>query len=263
MALILKKIYKSYFFLTVDSADHDHDDHWIYSPLFLVSCIAGYLFTVKKLGPKFMENRKPYNIRKFLIAYNVIQILINLILTYEVFVVIKSSPYKLCVQSPLRDLVYSTRQQYFALKLLDCIETVFFVLRKSDRQVSFLHVYHHGIMIFTGWVAAKYDLGHTIVWIGFLNCFVHFIMFVYYLLTSIDSAWKKSVFIKKTLTTLQLIQFLSLILIYTLGSLIPDCNKFPSVLSFIFIIQNLFMFSLFSEFYYKTYWKEDKNRKMS
>ncbi|CAH1101530.1 unnamed protein product [Psylliodes chrysocephalus] len=263
MALILKKIYKSYFFLTVDSVDHDYVENWTHSPLFVVSFIAGYLFIVKKLGPKFMENRKPYNIRKLLIVYNVIQILINLKLTYEAFLTIQASPYTLCVQSPLRDLVYSTRQQYFALKLLDSMETVFFVLRKSDRQVSFLHVYHHGIMIFTGWVGAKYDLGDTIMLIGVLNCFIHVIMFVYYLLTSIDSAWKKSVFLKKTLTTLQLIQFLSLILIYTFESIIPDCKTFPSVIAFLFIIQNMFMFCLFSEFYYKTYWKEDKNRKMS
>lgn len=32
---------------------------------------------------------------------------------------------------------------YFILKLIDLLDTVFFVLRKKWAQVSFLHVYHH------------------------------------------------------------------------------------------------------------------------
>lgn len=45
---------------------------------------------------------------------------------------------------------------YFLVKLLDLFDTVFFVLRKRTRQISFLHVYHHvailvGAFIGVGW----------------------------------------------------------------------------------------------------------------
>ena len=33
---------------------------------------------------------------------------------------------------------------------------VFFILRKKDNQVTFLHVYHHATMILNWWMAAKY-----------------------------------------------------------------------------------------------------------
>lgn len=32
---------------------------------------------------------------------------------------------------------------YLILKLIDYLDTVFFILRKKWAQVSFLHVYHH------------------------------------------------------------------------------------------------------------------------
>jgi len=38
---------------------------------------------------------------------------------------------------------------------LFCIQ-VFFILRKKNNQVSFLHVYHHATMILNWWMAAKY-----------------------------------------------------------------------------------------------------------
>lgn len=36
---------------------------------------------------------------------------------------------------------------YYLNKLTDLIETVFFVMKKSWRQVTFLHVYHHASVI--------------------------------------------------------------------------------------------------------------------
>ena len=33
---------------------------------------------------------------------------------------------------------------------------VFFILRKKNNRVSFLHVYHHTTMFFLGWTGAKW-----------------------------------------------------------------------------------------------------------
>jgi len=33
---------------------------------------------------------------------------------------------------------------------------VFFILRKKNNQVSFLHVYHHATMMLNWWIVAKY-----------------------------------------------------------------------------------------------------------
>lgn len=48
---------------------------------------------------------------------------------------------------------------YFLLKVLDLADTVFFVLRKKQSHVSFLHVYHHAIMVSLSYLAVIFVPG--------------------------------------------------------------------------------------------------------
>jgi len=48
---------------------------------------------------------------------------------------------------------------YFLLKILDLTDTIFFVLRKKQNQVTFLHIYHHIGIILGSWIAVKYLAG--------------------------------------------------------------------------------------------------------
>jgi len=47
---------------------------------------------------------------------------------------------------------------YFS-KLLEFIDTIFFVLRKKNGQISFLHVYHHATMFPIWWIGVKWVPG--------------------------------------------------------------------------------------------------------
>lgn len=49
----------------------------------LFICLT-YVFTVKVLGPKLMENRKPFQLRNSLIVYNFFQVIFSTWLFYEV-----------------------------------------------------------------------------------------------------------------------------------------------------------------------------------
>lgn len=82
---------------------------------------------------------------------------------------------------------------------------IFFLLKKKDKQITFLHVYHHCGMIFFAWILAKYFGSGQIVFIAFFNSFVHIWMYFYYLLTVIQKEYNKSVWWKKHLTELQLV----------------------------------------------------------
>lgn len=55
-------------------------------------------------------------------------------------------------------------------KLLDLLDTVFFVLRKKQSHVTFLHVHHHAAMVAIIWIFGKYYPGK--------------LLFLYYLITS-------------------------------------------------------------------------------
>lgn len=69
--------------------------------------------------------------------------------------------YKL-ISSQINTIVY----QYFIVKIIDMVDTVFFVLRKKQNQVSFLHVYHHTAMVLAGWIAVKWIPGGHLVFLG-------------------------------------------------------------------------------------------------
>lgn len=47
------------------------------SPYSIFALVAVYLLFVLKWGPKFMEHRKPFNIERILIIYNLLQVVLN------------------------------------------------------------------------------------------------------------------------------------------------------------------------------------------
>lgn len=127
----------------------------------------------------------------------------------------------------------------FLLKVVDLIETVFFVLRKKKNQVSFLHVYHHISTIILAWVGVKYLGGGMATFPVLCNCFIHVLMYSYYLAAlGGEGIQKNLVKWKKTLTSLQMVSFKSkfhqLFLNFTFFFVDPILHYFgPCVTSFI------------------------------
>ena len=56
------------------------------SPVPTVLICLAYVYISKTLGPKLMDNRKPFILREFLIVYNFIQTLFSLWMFLEVSV---------------------------------------------------------------------------------------------------------------------------------------------------------------------------------
>merc|ERR1719192_1228933 len=78
------------------------------------------------------------------------------------------------------------------------------VLRRKDRQVSFLHLYHHStIGVVWGIVLNSGYGGSTSGWGAMANSFIHVVMYSHYFATSFGI---RNPF-KKYLTMLQLAQF--------------------------------------------------------
>lgn len=48
---------------------------------------------------------------------------------------------------------------YFILKIIDYLDTIFFILRKKNEHVSFLHVYHHVVVSTGAYVCVLYSTG--------------------------------------------------------------------------------------------------------
>lgn len=58
-------------------ADHRLDYLPLMSPYSVALLVGGYLYFVLSFGPKFMSKRKPFNIDKLLVYYNILQVILN------------------------------------------------------------------------------------------------------------------------------------------------------------------------------------------
>lgn len=93
---------------------------------------------------------------------------------------------------------------YLLAKVSELLDTIFFILRKKNNQVTFLHVYHHAVMVFVTWTALKYEPTFALVFMGMLNSFVHIVMYTYYGLSAYPNL-VKYLWWKKYITKLQLV----------------------------------------------------------
>ncbi|KRF80005.1 very long chain fatty acid elongase F-like [Drosophila virilis] len=88
---------------------------------------------------------------------------------------------------------------YFLNKVLDLLDTVFFVLRKSYKQITILHVYHHVLMVFgVYWLVRLYGVGGQYMMTGFFNSFVHTVMYFYYFISALYPELKSSLWWKNS-----------------------------------------------------------------
>lgn len=53
------------------------------SPLPTMAIVAMYIFFVLKIGPNMMKNRKPYELRKSIIVYNLFQVVLSCYIFYN------------------------------------------------------------------------------------------------------------------------------------------------------------------------------------
>lgn len=89
--------------------------------------------------------------------------------------------------------------------MIELLDTIFFVLRRKDRQITFLHVYHHTGMPLISWLVVKYYPGGHLTFYPMINSMVHIVMYTYYLLSAMGPKVQKYLWWKKYLTTLQLV----------------------------------------------------------
>ena len=136
------------------------------------------------------------------------------------------------------------------------MDTVIFILRKKNRQVTFLHVYHHSTMVFLWWIGVKWYAGGSSFFSAMINSFVHVVMYTYYFLSGFGDLFKKYLWWKKYLTMLQLGQFFILITHTGYGLYINcDFDKRPMIALFFYLISHIL---LFSNFYRHAYSKSKK-----
>uniref|UniRef100_A0A1B0FQL7 Elongation of very long chain fatty acids protein n=1 Tax=Glossina morsitans morsitans TaxID=37546 RepID=A0A1B0FQL7_GLOMM len=189
-------------FLFTELADKRTNDWFlIKSPLPLCAIMLCYLYFVLSWGPRIMKDRKPFRLEKILIVYNALQVAVSIWLVYEYCVIWRHCNWR------CQPVDYSTSFKFY--RISELMDTVFFVLRKNERQITFLHVYHHTVMPIISYGALKYYPGGHGMFIGWINSFVHIVMYCYYLLSSFGPKMHKYLWWKKYITNLQMVKLIN------------------------------------------------------
>ncbi|CAG2117345.1 unnamed protein product, partial [Medioppia subpectinata] len=167
------------------------------------------------LGPNMMRNRKPMDLRGVMFVYNTFMVAINGYFFVRSILWLDFGQKLLDFEFPAND-DYSPKTlnkidehvMYCYTKYIDLLDTIFFVLRKKNTHISFLHVYHHFMVPVLAWVVLK--IAPTVVPIGvftLLNTFVHTFMYSYYALSAFGPGMHRYLWWKRYITIAQIIQF--------------------------------------------------------
>lgn len=235
------------------------------SPIPTLCTVAIYLSIICFIGPRFMKNRKPYDFGLFLSAYNFALVGLNYYIMKELISASAAAKYSY-ICTPVRHDSYDVNEMrianalwwYYFSKLIELLDTIFFMLRKKSRQITVLHVYHHSTMPILWWIGVKWVPGGQSFFGAMLNSGIHVIMYAYYGLAALGPSMQQYLWWKKYITMLQLTQF-SLAIAHTGRSIYSGC-EFPNWMHWALIGYSFSFIILFSNFYIQTYNKGGRRK---
>ncbi|KAL7383515.1 hypothetical protein ABVT39_012157 [Epinephelus coioides] len=215
------------------------------------------------MGPKYMKHRQPYSCRGLLVLYNLGLTLLSFYMFYELVTAVWHGGYNFYCQDThsaqeVDNKIINVLWWYYFSKLIEFMDTFFFILRKNNHQITFLHIYHHASMLNIWWFVMNWvPCGHSYFGAS-LNSFVHVVMYSYYGLSAIP-AIRPYLWWKKYITQFQLIQFF-LTMSQTMCAVIWPCG-FPKGWLYFQISYMVTLIFLFSNFYVQTYKKHSGSLK--
>ena len=238
---------------------------WIQDRFHVAVLICLLYVTSIYVGRSWMANRKPYSLRRLLLAWNTglaaFSILGAIVLVPPL---VHNVYYHGFIHSYCRSTYFN--DPHLALwtilfvfsKLIELGDTAFVVLRKSPLQ--FLHWYHHITVLLYCWYGTGVGsaLGH---WFGAMNVIVHSIMYSYYAVKVVGIRVPSG--IAKIITTLQISQmFVGLTLILITLKISQDgvqCDVSHNA-AYIGLAMYTSYFILFLNFFYHRYCSKTKTQ---
>ncbi|XP_017120347.1 elongation of very long chain fatty acids protein 7 [Drosophila elegans] len=238
-------------------------------PWYMITILGIYLYFVTVAGPHFMEWRKPYGLKRLILAHNLIQVVSCVYVIKEVLYITDHNIYffwkcrKMDSNPEIVQRYFSLAYFLFWLKISELIETVIFVLRKKQNQVSKLHIFHHFSTVTLVYVLINLNTnGDSAYYCVFLNSIVHVIMYSYYFVAAVadKTVMEALTPVKKGITVIQMTQFV-LILAQVLYQAFFCGMTLPVFLYFTTVIAG--MFYGFYNFYNSAYQVEQRRKSLT
>jgi elongation of very long chain fatty acids protein 7 len=200
------------------------------------------------------------HLQRLIIVYNFSMVILSAYLFYEFLVSGWLFDYTLGCQT----VDYSTTNPkalrmahacwlFYISKFIELLDTVFFILKQKTNQVTFLHVFHHGIMPVSWWFAVKLAPGGFTTFHALLNSLIHFFMYIYYALAALGDKYKKYTKWKQWMTRMQMIQFV-LVMIHSGQLLLLENCAYPKLFVAWIGLYALVFMAFFANFYIQEYY---------
>lgn len=232
----------------------------------MLALVGAYLIGVLVIGPRLMNTRKPLEIKALIRVYNISMILLNgYLLKRSVKLVDNGKSFFNCRGVELvptqEDEIAKLTELFLVSRVLDFLDTVWFVLRKKHSHVSFLHVFHHSYVPIAAFVGTRFiPVSPNAMAFPFVNSFIHVIMYTYYFLATFPSM-RAHLWWKRYLTSLQILQFISMLAYNVFGAVYFSsvCGKtqIPALIGS--LVSATIFLVLFRSFYKKTYSQTSTN----
>ncbi|KAH7986483.1 hypothetical protein HPB49_025950 [Dermacentor silvarum] len=227
------------------------------NPLPVIVITAAYVYFVKVAGPRWMSSRKPFELKACILVYN---LAVTLLSAFFVCRFVKLAYWDLGytflqgldnTDSPAGLEIVRLSWWLYMLKICELGDTVFFVLRKNNHQVSALHVVHHVIVTWNMWLNVSYGAQSHEMFITCMNTFVHVFMYTYYFLAALGPAYKRLLWWKKYMTMMQISQFV-ILLAHAVGMVFAKGN-YVGLFVWLEVAQAILFFVWFVVFYIQAY----------
>uniref|UniRef100_A0A1B0DPP5 Elongation of very long chain fatty acids protein n=1 Tax=Phlebotomus papatasi TaxID=29031 RepID=A0A1B0DPP5_PHLPP len=212
-----------------------------------------------------MKNRRPYDLKVIIAAYNFSMIVMCCWIIYAYHQVgFYFSTFMSCVEmdfsvNPTLMKGLTITWLVMMTKVIELVDTVFFVLRKKQKQVSVLHVYHHASTLFLCWLGAKYVGTGVAIFSILVNSVVHVLMYSYYFLSIFNNLQRRLRPIKPYITVIQMVQF-TMILVHLAVTAYFDCTL-PKAILAMYFPNVIVIFYMFYMFFKSTYVRESNKGK--
>jgi elongation of very long chain fatty acids protein 4 len=245
------------YYLKEDENNDPFKNVWWSGPIFFTVL---YLLCVK-YGVEWMKDRKPFSIKPFIFTYNLYQCILNIwcvaAMCYEVY----SNPIFTGIWGNIPQTGAASFRISFLVwvhynnKYVELLDTLWMILRKKNNQISFLHCYHHILLIWAWFLVCKVETGGDCYFGATVNSFIHIIMYGYYTLTllNVPCPWKKWI------TTCQMIQFC---VCFSHSVFVVFNGNAPIILPLAQAFVMLNMLVLFGKFYMESYGKKASAKKV-
>ncbi|XP_041658524.1 elongation of very long chain fatty acids protein 1a [Cheilinus undulatus] len=231
-------------------------------PLHMTSILLTYIFFSLYMGPRLMANRKPFGLKTAMIIYNLSMVLLNAYIVYEFMMSGWATTFTWrcdlidTSNSPQALRMIRVAWLFYFSKYIELLDTVFFVLRKKQSQITFLHVFHHSFMPWTWWWGITLTpAGGMGSFHAMVNAAVHVTMYFYYGLSAAGPRFQKYLWWKKYMTAIQLTQFVLVSIHISQYYFMEKCDYQVPLWIHLIWMYGVFFFLLFSNFWIQAYVK--------